>query len=157
MSSYNKQCSPGNIRSESIGKYISIISRHLNYYLNTRAAQHNINNQQLEMLNVLYHQEGISQNTLGAILKLDKITVTKGLKGLIDEGYVIKQTGKEDRRLKNLYITEKGCNIKEDIKKILAESTKILSRNFTQEENTIIRELLYKMSQNIYQAVELKE
>lgn len=138
---------------ESIGKYISVLSKYLNYYINKRVKYYNINKTQVEMLMILYQEEGITQNRLGENLMLDKITVTKQLDGLINEGYIVKRSGKEDKRTRELYVTEKANNIEKELRQILKETTEILSRDFNEEENKIIRELLKRMSNNIYQEV----
>ena len=138
---------------KSIGKYVSIISRYLNYYINKKVKDFKINKTQVEILMVLYYEEGINQYQLGERLMLDKITITKQLGNLIEEGYARKESGREDKRVRELYVTDKGFEIKNEIEKILKEATEVLAKDFDEEENKIIRKLLKRMSYNIYQEV----
>ena len=144
---------------ESIGKHVNALSKFITYYINQRAKKFNLNMTQVEILKELYdlkehnNIEGISQNELGDRLHLDKITVTKQLNVLSNEGYVIRKVNEDDNRIKEVYVTEKGHEIKEDIKEVLKNVTEILSRDFSEEENKMIIDLLKRMSENIYQKV----
>jgi DNA-binding MarR family transcriptional regulator len=139
--------------TESLGRYITTISKYINYYINKRANKFNLNIHQVHILKILYNNEGINQEELTDISKSDKVTISKLLDGLVKEGYVKKRQNEEDRRIKNLYITKKGESIKKEIQNILKDITKILSSDFTEQENVVIRELLNKMLENIYEQV----
>jgi DNA-binding MarR family transcriptional regulator len=139
---------------DSPGKHITIISKYMNYYFNKKLEKYNIKRNQLQILHYLYNNEGISQNELGKALMVDKITVTKILKGLVKEKYVEKKDGKEDKRRKELYITEKGYKLHDELYDIMQEVTDILFRDFSYGEEQIVRELLIRMSKNIYEVVQ---
>lgn len=141
---------------ESLGKYITTISKYINYYINKRAENLNLNIHQVHILRILYNNEGINQEELTDIYKSDKVTISKLLDGLVKEQYVEKKKNDKDKRVKNLYVTEKGKSIREKISNILKDITKILSSGFTGKENIVIRELLDKMLKNIYQEVNEK-
>ncbi|RCW51618.1 MarR family winged helix-turn-helix transcriptional regulator [Halanaerobium sp. ST460_2HS_T2] len=142
--------------TESLGKYITTISKYINYYINKRANKLNLNIHQVHILKILYNNEGINQEELTDISKSDKVTISKLLDGLVKEEYVEKRKNEEDRRIKNLYVTEKGESIKKEIKNILKDTTKILSADFTEKENVIIRKLLNRMLDNIYDEINNK-
>lgn len=139
---------------DSPGKYITIISKNMNYYFNKKLEKYNIKRNQLQILHYLYNNEGVSQNELGKALMVDKITVTKILKGLVKEKYVEKKDGKEDKRRKELYVTEKGYKLHDEVYDIMQEVTDILFRDFSFGEEQIVRELLIRMSKNIYEVVQ---
>jgi DNA-binding MarR family transcriptional regulator len=139
---------------DSPGKYITIISKNMNYYFNKKLEKFNIKRNHLQILHCLYNHEGISQNELGKMQMIDKITVTKLLKGLVEEGYVEKRDGQEDKRIKELYVTVKGHNLHDEIVAIMEEVTDILFENFSSGEEQIAGELLARMSKNIYETVE---
>lgn len=136
------------------GRYITIISKNMGYYFNKKLEKYNIKKNHLHILHYLYNNEGVSQNELGKDLMVDKITVTKILKGLVEEGYVSKREGKKDKRKKELYVTEKGYKLHDEIYDIMREVTDILFRDFSYGEEQIARELLIRMSKNIYEVVQ---
>ncbi|MCK8825844.1 MarR family winged helix-turn-helix transcriptional regulator [Fuchsiella alkaliacetigena] len=138
---------------ESLGKYIFITSKHLHYYLNKKVDKLNITSHQVAPLVELYDNEGISQNELGELCKLDKAEVTKRLDALIEAGYITKKSCKEDARVKRLYITKKGQSIRDELRSILDKVTEILAQDFSREENIIVRQLFDRMSNNLYQEV----
>lgn len=140
--------------SELPGKYITIISKNMNYYFNKKLEKYNIKRNQLQILHYLYNNEGVSQNELGNVIMVDKITVTKILKGLVKEGYVEKREGNEDKRRKELYVTEKGYKLHDEIYAIMREVTDILFQDFSYGEKQIVKELLIRMSTNIYEFVQ---
>lgn len=139
---------------DSPGKHITIISRNMNYYFNKKLEKYKIKRNQLQVLHYLCNNKGISQNELGKALMVDKITVTKILKGLVEEGYVEKKDGEEDKRRKELYITENGYKLHDEVYEIMEEVTDILFKDFSYGEEQIIRELLIRMSNNIYEVVQ---
>jgi len=136
------------------GKHITSISKNMNYYFNKKLEKYNIKRNQLQVLHYLYHNEGFSQNELGKALMEDKITVTKILKGLVKEGYVEKRDAKDDKRIKELYITEKGYVLHDEVYEIMQEVTDILLKDFSYGEEQMLRELLVRMSTNMYTIVQ---
>lgn len=136
------------------GKHITIISKNMNYYFNKKLEKFNIKRNQLQILHFLFNNEGVCQNEVGNALMVDKITVTKVLIGLVKEGYVEKRDGKEDKRRKELYITEKGYMLHDEAYAVMQEVTDILFRDFSNGEEQIARELLIRMSKNIYEDVQ---
>jgi len=140
---------------ESIGKYISSISKYIHRYINKRADNYNLNTHQLHILQILYNNEGISQNGLVERVRTNKISISKSLDGLLEEGYIEKRKNEKDKRIKNIYLTEKGHRIRTQIKNILKDVTEVLTNNFSKEEDIVIRKLLKKMSDNIYEEINL--
>jgi DNA-binding MarR family transcriptional regulator len=138
---------------ESLGRYITTISKHIKYYINQRANKFNLNIDQVHILKTLYDNQGVNQEELTEIYKSDKVTISKLLDRLVEEGYIEKRRNKDDRRVKNLYVTEKGEALKGEIKEIFKDITRVLASDFSEKENFIIRKLLSRMSENIYEEV----
>ncbi len=136
-----------------LGKDIAIISKYWGNKISREVACFKINKIQVEILGVLFYFKGLSQNELGEKLFLDKATVTKSLKGLIQEGYVEKKRWGKDRRVKRLYPTPKAREIGRELKKILRSAESTLTRGFSPEEEQQALELMGKMTQNILEEV----
>lgn len=140
------------MEQESIGRYISIIARNMHYFISKKVEKYNIGRGQIPILTVLYHHEGISQDELRKILRMDKIMIAKGVRNLVEQGYIRKETDEKDKRIRRLYVTNKGLEIKSEIMNLFIQTTSILSDGLTEEENIIVRQLLKKMADNICQA-----
>jgi DNA-binding MarR family transcriptional regulator len=138
---------------ESLGYYISTISKYINLYINREAAALGINIHQMRIMKRLYEHEGIHQEELTDLMRSDKITISKLLDPLVQRGYIEKVKNAEDKRIRNLYITEAGWAIKDEIDAIHKRTTTVLSRHFTDEDQQRVRVLLDQMLENIYQEV----
>ena len=91
---------------------------------------HNITQSQLGILMVIAHCGKIPQAELGRIMMLDRSTVTRDLKRLIERG-LVEREGTVNRL--NIEMTEQGLNHLENIlpdwEKALGESKKILGED----------------------------
>jgi DNA-binding MarR family transcriptional regulator len=143
--------------TESLGKYITTISRYINYYINKKVDVYNININQAHILKYLYNNEGINQDELTKIMRSDKVTISKLLDGLVKEGYIEKRQNEKDKRVKNLYVTNKGKELKNEIHSNFKKITKILSKDLDEHDNEIVRKLLNKMMDNIYNEINLND
>ncbi len=63
---------------------------------------------QFEFLIVLYHKDGVSQETLAKLLKVSKATSARAIQNLEKEGYVYRERDESDLRAYRVYLTEKG-------------------------------------------------
>lgn len=94
---------------------------------------------------------GINLVDLSNILKVDKATTTKAIQKLMDEGYVLRERGSEDKRMWHLFPSAKARNIYPYI--IEEENRNIEScfNGFTAEEKETVYHLLKRMRENIEQ------
>ena len=136
---------------DSIGKYITTISRHLTLFINRKLETYNMTNGQYLFFVTICHHEGLCQDELSQMLKIDKITTSKMLKKLVEEGYVKKTRDPRDKRFCRLYLTEKGTATVPRVHEILDETTTILSEGLTEAEGQQVRALLRQMLNNIAQ------
>lgn len=139
------------MKRESLGRYISIINKHVRHYINKELTDYGLNLEQVEMLKTIQKNKGLCQKDLADKMRLDKITVSKLLKNLDKKDYITKKTLPADRRKKSLYLTDKGNKMIEEIKSILRRTTDILSKDFKEKERTKVLRLLKKMLDNIYE------
>ncbi len=73
---------------------------------------HNVTMSQLSLLMVIGKHKSLPQSEIGKILKLERSTVTRDLKRMIDQGYFVK---KGDKTRQVIYITDKGASYVESI------------------------------------------
>ena len=97
---------------------------------------------------VLWEKQSVTAGQLGSILHLDAGTLTPLLKHLENDGYVTRKRSKEDERVTNITITQKGEDLKEKCKDIplaLVAAKSDCGEGLTNEEAKNLYTLLYKM------------
>lgn len=102
---------------------------------------HHITTAQFTMLATLYQDRGINTTKLAEKMFLDRTTVIRNLKVLIDRGYVIKTTRK---RVNELELSQKG----HEVFKLAYRDWKIAQQNYEQylgkANLELLRDLLVK-------------
>ena len=138
-------------KREPIGKYISQIHRKANSFINKEISKFGIGSGQIMFLIQLYKKDGISQEELSENLNIDKGTTCRAIKKLEDEKFLIRVKDENDKRAYKLYLTEKSKEIEGNIKSILYEWEKSISKDLSQEEVDILLTVLKKIciNQNI--------
>ena len=72
-------------------------------------------------------------------------TVARRTKRLEELGYISRETGKEDRRENNLYVTESGEKLVPVIREILRDWAKSVTRDLSDEERILLITLLDRL------------
>ena len=87
----------------------------------------------VHILHVLLHRDGLSQEELACLLKIDKGTTARALKRLEDAGYVTRCLDKHDKRVNRVFVTEKGRAIGPKLAELSRTWTDALARGFHQQ------------------------
>ena len=133
---------------EFIGRYIWQISKNGQTYLDKALKKYRIGSAQHRILRILYHTGGFSQEEISNALGIDKAATAKAVKRLLREGYIERKTDEKDKRIYRVNLTEKAMLVKDDLLKILTNWQKILLKDFTAEEASMISVLIEKMAEN---------
>jgi len=128
---------------EILGPIAHVYRSHLAYMVKELEA-YGVGSGQFEFLLILYHKDGVSQETLSKILKVSKAKSTRAIQSLEKEGYVYRQRDESDLRAYRVYLTEKGKEMRDIILEKLISFMDILLSGFTLEEREIFRLLLHK-------------
>jgi len=128
---------------------MSIIHRHGRAFVSNRLKEYNIGSGQFPYFRMLLHRNGQSQEELSRFFHVDKATVGRGIKKLVEEGYVERRRNPEDRRAYQVFLTKKGEHMGTVVMEILRELTEVLTSDFTAEEFKLFLELLNRMHRNI--------
>ena len=75
-------------------------------------AGYDVSREQFELLQVLWEEDHVNQQTISKRLQKDKYNVTKLLNTLTKRGYVQRKMCKEDRGNNFVVLTEKGIEVK---------------------------------------------
>ena len=133
---------------ESIGRLISYIHRYSQIHIAKELGAYNIGSGQFSFLMALYHNDGVSQESIAKALRVDKATTARAIKKLMEEGYVYKERNPLDKRVYKVFLTERAKKIKPKIIKILSEWTEFLLSDYTKEERELFTKLLIKIAKN---------
>ncbi len=93
-----------------LADYLSKAERGYTKILNKtfQGAGYDLSREQYELLQVLWEEDNVNQQTISRKLEKNKYNVTKLLNTLCKRGYVQRKMGKEDRRNNFVVLTEKG-------------------------------------------------
>jgi len=101
------------------------------------------------------HQgEDVFQKDLEAAFSISGATATNILKIMEKDGLISREPVPTDARLKKLVLTEKGIAFDDAARENIVRLEEGMKKGFTEEELTIFREYLDRMTQNIVDLVE---
>lgn len=96
---------------------------------------------------VLWEVKALTVKELGKKLFLDSGTLTPVLKSLESKGYIVRSRSKEDERLMNVEITEKGAALKAKVRSVPQSVAGCIKLDT--EEAVQLYQLLYKVIANL--------
>ncbi len=137
-----------NKNDKSIGKWISIIHRQSQIYLNSELRQYDINSSEYIYLVNLASNEGVNQKYLSDMLCVDEALTTRVIRSLEKKKYVLREKDSYDKRAYNVRLTEKGKKIQPIIVDKLKYWTAILSTGMNIEQIDYIIDNLMSMANN---------
>lgn len=141
-------------QKESIGRLISSTHRHICIYLDSEFRAFGIGSGQVPVLRALQVEDGINQEKLASMFRVNKATTARAIEKLVKEGYVVKKRDEADNRAYKIYLTKKGQESEPKLRSTFKQLTDILSTGLTEQERKTAMRLLEKMTQNILVANE---
>ena len=143
---------------ENIGHKVCIIHNFIDRYFHTSWEKAGIEPTRMQCgtLHYLRAHEGkdVFQKDLEAAFSISGATATNILKVMEKDGLINRIPMEKDARLKKLEMTEKGIQYDDAARANVVRLEKGMKKGFTEEELTIFREYLDRMTQNIVDLVE---
>jgi DNA-binding MarR family transcriptional regulator len=134
---------------KSIGKWISILYRQAQIYLNRELKPYGINSSEyIYLVNLAAENNGSNQKHLSDMIIIDDALTTRAMKSLENKGYIVREKSRSDKRSYHISLTEKGVDIQPIILKALKDWTDIISEGMDEEEKDSIIQKLTVMSNN---------
>lgn len=127
---------------------ISILYRCGQKYYDKKLAEQKIGAGQLLFLILIYENEGISMQNLAAKGCFDKGTITKGVKKLEDLAFVRSEISKNDKRVRNLFTTDKAKEIISNVYMIRRGWWEHLTSTLGKQEEAAFADMLEKLCDN---------
>lgn len=132
--------------NESIAKWISVLHRQFQVYLNRELKDYDINSSEYIFLVNLYSEDSISQERLSSNLFINKAATARAISRLENLGYVQRTRDPSDSRAYLVTLTEKGLEMRNFIKAKLNYWTQTISTDLTPEEAEDLIQKIKKMS-----------
>ena len=134
---------------KSIGKWISILHRQSQIYLNRELKPYNINSSEyIYLVNLTDEHDEVNQKQLSDMIIIDDAFTTRAMKSLENKGYIVREKSRSDQRSYNIRLTEKGVGIRPIIIAILKNWTDIISEGMSEKDKNSLIERLATMSNN---------
>jgi DNA-binding MarR family transcriptional regulator len=137
------------LHKDRLGKHISLIYRYSQIFFNLELKKYNLGSGQYISLINLFENNGISQEQLSDIVKIDKATTARAIAKLVSENYVIRKVSEIDKRAYNLYTTSKSELIKKELFEILDYWNQIMLDNLDKKDRESLLNLIEKIGNNI--------
>lgn len=131
---------------EELGKWISILYRQFQVYINNELKDLNITSSEYIFLIKLYENKELNQEELSSMYYIDKALTARSLKNLEKKGYIQRLKDENDKRAYKICVTQKAVLIKSRIYEALESWDKTICANVS--DNTIkeVAKVLKEMS-----------
>lgn len=138
--------------SDAIGpanRTVSLIYRYGRRYLVRELKSINVDVGQYPFLLAVLRNPGITQEQISERLGMDRGTTARSVAALEEQGFIIRETDKRDRRINHIYATEKAEQLREQLYAVSDKLHSVYMADFTDEEKRQLSALLLKMRDNI--------
>ncbi|MCR8744911.1 MarR family winged helix-turn-helix transcriptional regulator [Romboutsia lituseburensis] len=133
---------------ELVNRYKTEINKDFRKYAESVLKEYDFTIANLKYLFIIERNQGINLNEIATELNIDKAMVTRGIKKLVDLGYVNKDQDENDTRAYKLSVSEKGDKILNSLRGIFKEWFDKVTHDFSEEERTIYIKLMKKVYEN---------
>ncbi len=127
------------------GRLISAIHRKIYQRMQAKLKAYDIDAGQFFFLRYLLQHQGIAQEEVAHNLRLDKATVSKGIKRLELLGYIRKEVNPADKRENHLFPTQKAILKRKEMDEIYMEINRFLFHDISKDEIKILEDILNKI------------
>ena len=134
---------------ENIGFLINDVARFLRVSYDRKMAKIGLTRSQWLVLSYLYFNEGINQSEFALILDIEKAPLSRLLYRMEMKGFINRKSEGEDRRIKNIYLTD---SIKPFIISMRDQAAIYRKESFSIldiKEQKILRDLLQKLKKDL--------
>jgi len=131
---------------ESIARWISVLHRQFQIYLNRELRDSDIQASEYVFLVNLYEKDGVSQERLSSNLFIDKAATARAIQRLEKLGYVRRTRDPMDSRAYVVALTEQGKQMRDFIKSKLLNWNLLLTGELSDEEHRDLLDKIKRMS-----------
>jgi MarR family transcriptional regulator, organic hydroperoxide resistance regulator len=118
-------------------------------YIKSQLQPYNLAPEQNLIMMLLWEKDGLTQNQLAQYLGKDKTNIARMASNLEKKGFIKRNFCSEDRRSLELYLTETGEELKEQVLPVAERFNDVVTDGITDEELKELDRLLTKMENNM--------
>ncbi len=133
---------------DGLMRYINRTARCSNFFRAQQLADSGVSGVQCGYLVRVCRQPGISQDQLARELYKDKSVVARQIATLQQTGYIRREASPSDKRVQQLFPTEKTLALLPQMMEVFSRWEEILTQGFTEEEKKTVQKLLDRIYQN---------
>ncbi|MGX7197987.1 MarR family winged helix-turn-helix transcriptional regulator [Enterococcus olivae] len=127
-------------------RLIGSISRKATTDMNQLAASYQLDNNLFLYLIRIVENQGISQAELVNLMNVDKTTLSRALKKLEQEDYLLKKSNPENKRFNQLFPTEKTKELYTILSKLEQQYIQTALVSLDHSEKEVLQQLLNKIN-----------
>lgn len=131
---------------------INIIPKLFFSYVNGRLKDTVVTGMHCPYFMALFDHPGVTMAELSRHVHLDKSNTSRVVKELEENGFIIIEEDSSDRRIKRIYMTDKGQQYYKTIDNIMQEWNNALFKGITDEEKKLIDAIVDKIILNASEA-----
>ena len=136
---------PAGTMEKTTGFLMFRTARGMKKMLDTRLSEFNVTSSQATVLNTLSYQDGQSLSDIGKSIHLDKPAITGLADRMEKDGLVERRRTSSDRRIIQLFFTEKGKKLYRRIEKVIVDVDNELVETLTEEEIESLHSMLQRI------------
>ncbi len=129
----------------SVGYLVRQTHRAFMRSLQARIAPHGVSIGMWYFLRALWEEDGISQRELSQRVGMMEPTTASALNNMERKGFVHRVRNRADRRIVNVFLTERGRALREQLLPLAAEVNRVALRGISGEELAHLRAILTKL------------
>ena len=136
---------------KQVGVYVNILNCRLKKYLAEVFKKNGVNltAEQYLVMDTLWNEGTLPQQAIAFIIQKDKNSVTQFIDNLEKKGLVKRSISKEDRRVNNIVVTEKGMALKDSTKQLAIDTMNHALEGIPEEDIQTFVSVLKKVGANI--------
>lgn len=141
---------------QSLNRLIGAVSRCAALWRTERLAGTGVGPHDHPYLFYICHHPGVSQDALCRALYVNKSSVTRHIAHLEGEGFITRRPAENDRRVLQVFPTEKGMEALPLLRQVAAEWNAAITEGFSEQERERFSDLLERAMQNAKDKLEVK-
>lgn len=109
----------------------------------------NLTPEQYLVMDILWDQGTLSQQAIADIIQKDKNSVTKFIDSLEKKGLVYRTVNKDDRRINNIIVSEKGMKLKGKTTEVAVNMMQNVLADISEDDLLIFDKVMNQIKSNI--------
>ncbi len=101
------------------------------------------------VLDYLYNNDGCIQNDLACALRLEPATITSVLSNMERDGLIERRPNENDKRVSQVFLTDKGREVRLVARNIVAETAKECFKGFSEDDMSKAIDMMMHMKANM--------